>query len=263
MKTYEEMTRSVLEKGEKCRARRKKKWMYGASLAAMLCLILSAGFLYGGKNETLPTEQTIDLKQGVSRLQVFYAGNAEQKEMVEDVEAPLDFLIRVRDIRKVRNAERRAEIMEEEKQINQKAVASATGPQGEKGSTCWGSENSIVSLVQNEFLYIAVSDFAQVLDMSVETTEAGCATVVPYPYEKIGPDGSVREIDTGIHINWSLSDTTINRIDENPDMRLSAICDTVTVTVDFKDGTSETVVIDLTVDDAGQIHVTHKDTTIS
>lgn len=262
MKTYEEMTRSVLEKEKKCRARRKKNILYGASLAAVLCLILSAGFLYGGKNEIIPTEQTIELKKSVSRLQVFYAGNAEQEEMVEDVEAPLDFLIRVRDIRKIRNAEQRAEIMGEEKQINQKAVASATGPQGEKGYTCWGSENSIVSLVQNEFLYLAVSDYEQVEDMSVETTEAGAATVVPYPYEVKAPDGSVTTIKTGIHINWTLSDATINRIDENPDMPLSEICDTVVVTVKFRDGITEKVVIDLTVDDAGQIYVTHRETTV-
>ena len=262
MKTYEEMTRSVLEKGKKCRARRKKNWMCGATVAAMLCLILSAGFLYGGKNGITPTQQTIALQKGVSRLQVFYAGNATQQEMVEDVVTPLDFLIRVRDIRRVYTEEERNAIMREENAINKEILASASGPQGEKGSTRWGSENTIVSLVQNEFIYLAVADYDQVLNMSVETTEAGCATVVPYPYEKIDPDGAVIEKATGIHINWSLSDTTVNRIDADPDMKLSGICDTVTVTVGFKDGTTETVMIDITVDDAGQIYVTHKGTTI-
>ena len=272
MKTYEEMTRSVLEKGKKCRARRKKNIMLGASVTAVMALVLSAGFLLGGNGNPAAAEQTaalketgktVALKEKVSRLQLFYAGNTTREEITTEVVTPLDFMIRVRDIRKVRNAEQRAEILEEEKRINRQVTESAVGPQGEKGFTCWGSENSIVSLVENEFLYIAVADYSQILDMSVKTTEAGCATVVPYPYEMTGPDGTVTKVDTGIHVNWSLSDVTINRIDEDPDMKLSAICDTVTVTVNYKDQTTETVVLALTVDDAGQIYVTHKSTTVS
>ena len=231
-------------------------------MAAVLCLILSAGIFFGEKVETVGTEQTVSHKNQVSRLKIVYAGNTEEKEMVEDVVVPLDFLIRVRDIRRVYTDEERKKIMAEEAAINKELLASASGPQGEKGSTRWGSENSIVSLVQNEFLYLAVSDYEQVEDMSVETTEAGGATVVPYPYEVKAPDGSVTTIKTGIHINWTLSDGTINRIDENPDMPLSEICDTVVVTVKFRDGITEQVVIDLTVDDAGQIYVTHRETAI-
>lgn len=257
MKTYEEMTRSVLEKGKKCRARRKRNLLCGTSLATVLCLLLGIGLLWPEGSTAVPTQGVSVLREKESRMQIFYAGNSDPEELVGDVVTPLDLYIRVRDIRGVRTEEERLAILQEERLRNKELMATFTGPQGEKGTTCWGSENTIVSMVQNEFLYIAVTDYDQVLDMSVTTTEAGGATVVPYPYERTDQNGAV-VVDTGIHVNWSLSDATIDRIDADPDMKLSEISDTVTVTVNFKDGTTEDVVIDLQLDDAGQIYVTHR-----
>lgn len=262
MKTYKEMTESVVMKAKAEQKRRSRTVGIIASAAVVVCFICTVAVALQGQM-TDGTAKAGTLRESRLVLMCAAAEFEQEEALVEGVITPLKYLVRVRDIRGVVLEAERAEIDREEAAINKELLSAQSGAQGEKGSTRWGSKNTIVSLVQNEFLYIMVADYEQVLDMSVKTTDAGCATVVPYPYERTDENGAVTKVDTGIHINWSLSDATINRIDADPDMKLSEISDTVTVTVNFKDGTTETVKIELTADDEGHIHVTHKGTVVS
>ena len=68
------------------------------------------------------------------------------------------------------------------------------------------------------------------------------------------PAGSVRFL-----LDCSLGDyTTRNIFVANPETPLSTLRDTFTVTINYKNGTKEIVIIDVTVDDNGQIYMTQR-----
>jgi hypothetical protein len=67
------------------------------------------------------------------------------------------------------------------------------------------------------------------------------------------PKGCLR-----IYLFPSMTDETIKIFQENPDTPLSTLRDTFTVTINYKNGTKEIVIIDVTVDDDGQIYMTQR-----
>lgn len=67
------------------------------------------------------------------------------------------------------------------------------------------------------------------------------------------PKGCLR-----IYLFPSMTDETIKIFQENPDTPLSTLRDTITVTINYKNGTKEIVIIDVTVDDDGQIYMTQR-----
>ena len=67
------------------------------------------------------------------------------------------------------------------------------------------------------------------------------------------PKGCLR-----IYLFPSMTDETIKIFQENPDTPLSTLRDTITVTINYKNGTKEIVIVDVTVDDDGQIYMTQR-----
>ena len=67
------------------------------------------------------------------------------------------------------------------------------------------------------------------------------------------PGGSRR-----IYLDCNMTEQTRKIFEENPETPLSTIRDTVTITINYKNGTKEIVVIDVTVDDDGYIYMTQR-----
>lgn len=67
------------------------------------------------------------------------------------------------------------------------------------------------------------------------------------------PGGSRR-----IYLDCSMTEQTRRLFEENPETPLSTIRETITITIHYKNGTREIVVIDITVDDDGQIYMTQR-----
>ena len=60
------------------------------------------------------------------------------------------------------------------------------------------------------------------------------------------PEGSYR-----IHLHIRMGDETFKMIQENPDLKYSTLQDTITVTIQYKDGTKAVIKVDVTMNDEG------------
>lgn len=67
------------------------------------------------------------------------------------------------------------------------------------------------------------------------------------------PEGCLR-----IYLQLGISDEMYKTLKNDPDTPLSALCDTITVTINYKNGAKEIVVIDITVDDEGFVYMTQR-----
>ena len=67
------------------------------------------------------------------------------------------------------------------------------------------------------------------------------------------PEGCLR-----IYLHLSMGDKMVKVFREDPDTPLSTLNDTITVTINYKNGTKEIVVIDVTVDDEGYVYMTQR-----
>lgn len=251
MKTYKEMTQSVLEKAKNRRAGRNRIIALAASFLVLCTAALTALALGTGRAPAVRQPRLV--------LMCAASEYSQQEEMIEGVVTPLEFLIRVRDIRGINRYRDIIDIIAEEAAFREEIRnEEVDGIKPDSRYVRWQNEDAIISLLYKGFLFLAVEDYDLVQDMSVKTTDAGQATVERYLHNEEG-EGARR----GISINWVLSETTVDKIQDDPAMKLSTICDTITVTVNFKDGTTETVKIELTADDEGHIYVTHKGTVVS
>lgn len=245
MKTCKEMTQAVLEKAG-CRRRRNRQ--IGATVAALL-LFCTAVFASAVGRDT--QRQTMQPRLVVMCSAAEYT---QGTPIASGVERPLNFLIRVRDLRGIHYYRDVVKILEEEAQFREELLGqeNENGIKPDSQYIRWQDENAMISLIYRGFLYIKVEDYSAVQTVTIETTETGKATTGIYSYEE------GEEIKKGISILWRLSDATVERICQDPQMKLSAISDTIRVKVLFQDGTTEIAVIELTANDEGQIYVRHK-----
>lgn len=250
MKTYKEMTASVLEKAKNSQTKRNRIIALAATFLVLCTAGLTALALGTGQAPATPEPRLV--------LMCSASEYSQQEEMIEGVVTPLEFLIRVRDIRGINRYRDIIDIIAEEAAFREEIVNEEVDEsKPDSRYVRWQNEDAIISLLYKGFLFLAVEDYDQVQDMSVKTTDAGQATVERYLHNEQG------DTRRGISINWVLSETTVDKIQNDPAMKLSTICDTITVTVNFKDGTTETVKIELTADDEGHIYATHKGTVVS
>ena len=115
--------------------------------------------------------------------------------------------------------------------------------------TSWRTDKTLVSTIYAGSFYLTVDDYAQVRDVSVTTTGIGDASINSVDYYE-------ESLSDGVGITWFLSDEGVDMIEKDPELKLSELTDTVTVTVEFNDGTKEIAIIDITVDEEGQIYGT-------
>ena len=245
MKTYEEMTRSVLKRVKEYRQRRRKRILLSVTAGAMFATVLVAVAI---AERNVPKNDKFEHRLVVMCAAAEYE---EQTKLSANMEKPLKFLIRVRDIRDVKQYADYVDILAEEAAFREDIWSEQTDDdlQTNNQYTRWGDENAIISLIYKGFLYLKLDDYDQIQDISVYTMDAGVATVSDYTVQ----DEDIQE--NGIGINWSLSDATVEKLCKDPQMPLSDIHDTIRVRVQFKDGLVEITVIELSVDDEGQIYV--------
>ena len=248
MKNYEEMTRSVLDRAEKVRAERKKTRRV-AGVAAICACSVALAVLVGtqlrgetpGVQPENPTALTAPQSPRITLLSAA-AGDGTQQKLGLDVVTPFAMKIRVRDVR----GQDQSKALKEE-QAYAKSVQEAS-PADDRMEQ-FVSKTAIITLVSDGHFCLVVKDYDRVESVSVTTTAAGRATYGPY---------SLTDGESGFMVFWSLSDETVERIEKDPGLKLSEIRDTVTAAVKFSDGSTETAVIDMTVDEEGQVYAVHR-----
>ncbi len=277
MKTYHEMTESVLQKADKEILKKERRRRNGVCIAASgLCLALLLTVLGMGVEQppvvspTLPVDQpglsvdATDAPQPTekAKVKITYLSNIEgqttQETVSSGVSFPLNAMIRVRDVRGLSEEAVNTALQEEQTIVDEFRMP------GEGGYGRWVNESVIISIVRNGSITLDFSDCSPVKpvkDVKIETTRTGNVriggrlsamppegtTAVPYwPYM------------LEAYLGWQISSELAQSIREDPTIPLESIRDTVTVTIYYENGATETLIFDITVNEEGQIFVTQR-----
>ena len=265
MKSYREMTESVLEKaGAEIKKKERRRRNVVFITASSLCFALLLTVLGMGMEQPTPmqpglsaevTDATQPMQQAKVKITYLTStkGETTQKPMSPNVSMPLSAMIRIRDIRGLSEEEVDKARQEE------MSIAKEFAITGKSSYTKWEYPGAITTIVSNGGITLDFSDCATVENVVVETTEVGHVTRSTHLY---GPNSeigttywpNVREAD----FRWSISGEFAFELDEDPTIPLESIRDVITIKIDYTNGTSETLVFDITVNEEGYIFVTQR-----
>ena len=249
MKNYEEMTASVLARGKKERQKqRKRRGIVLTAIAGLCCVCLSVIGIHWRQTPAAPTsEQSMQRQPRIGFVVRCSAAEAKPAELIKDVVVPCEMLLRVRDVTGMDETERKY-VQLEEKQFAKETFEN-WDERNANSFIQWGSETAVISLAYVGELELVIDNYNEVETKSVTATEMGLTS--------LGYVDSY-EGDDKISIFLGLSGKAIQMIEEDPGIALSTFSHTLTVTVKFKDGTTETAMIDIIIDDDGYMYAQQK-----
>lgn len=252
MKTYKEMTENVLAQAKRERQNCKRK--LSVTLAAIagtccLCLIAISALLPRSSGSSKPNNETnhtprIGFAIHCSALE------EEPAKLIKDIVVPCESIIRVCNVMGLSEEERDKAYREEERLA--KEMWADTDAACSRSHRI--SETAIISLISIGELELIVEDINEVVSKEVIATEMGMASLGYTDYCK-GNDNIV--------IFFDLSHKAVQMIERNPDINLSELDYSLTVIVKFKDGTTETALIDILIGDDGYMYAVHRGVTVT
>lgn len=298
MKSYEEMSDSVLEKVriQKAVQRRNRRMVICA--ASMCCLVLAVCVAANSLKPntpsiqiekptfvekpvvnlpTSPTDETND-QQASERISIWCASSSGSAEVLrENVSIPYKGELRVRNVSAM-TAEERRQVLEEEKDYVSMVLGENPGD-GAYSRYC--RDNVIVTAITGGAFSIAFDDIEAVSHIQISTTENGYIfyprfSGIKYKVDDIRNGFSVTvEVDgnslrkglamlelDAFNMVWALNPTVAERLNEKPDADLAQFSDRVTISVTHSDGTVETKTVLIQVCDDGQMAITLVDGTL-
>lgn len=252
MKSYEEMTEMVLQRARVQKAAQKRRRSKALIATACACCISLMAFAAARINQPADGE-----KNRTSRLSLFCVtanAAAQRQPMMKGEQIPIGARLFVHDIEGLSNWEvlqlRIADQEYAKQMFEARKEELSWGP--DWATTCWSSERTMVTTVFAGSFMLAVEDYQQVKNVSVTTTEIGYTS-------QHGTDLYDTTQKDAVGFTWSLSQAGLKMLEKDPRMPLSGIKDTVTVTVEFTDGTKEVAVVDISLDDDGRIYGTFRE----
>lgn len=286
MKDYHEMTQSVLRQAKARAAQRThQRRMATGLIAATLCLAILITVIGVGMNRqpadttrptisvenptTTPTTQpaTTEPVAPPAEIKVYFlSGNTDQlsqQYMLEGVSIPVGGQIRVRRLDGLSEEERRQAIREE-KDIYDAYQAEHYSEFLGGGGSIHQDRFAIISCMINGSISLEFADQDHVASVDLENIWGNGLAGGSMCYTKTTtygegenqitfPAGSMRYI-----VFWSLPTAIEQKLAVNPKMPFSEISDTITITVNYSNGALQTLIIDVTVDDDGQIYITQR-----
>ena len=263
------------------KANRKKTVIRVAWAACALLVLTAIGLFWKAPAGVIdPTQPTISMQNPttaptqptgediiVHTGNVYFLSATGDTPIMTPVQAnmtlPVDNIIRIRNLRGLTEAEKYQAIVEEnafmEEFREQRRLF------GEGYGEFYSEGDVLIMRESCGFASILILDGSQIESVTRESTGilgTGQSKIVYHKDCTYGegenaltiPAGSVR-----YQLDCSLGDyATRNIFITNPDTPLSSLRDTFTVTINYKNGTKEIVVIDVTVDDDGQIYMTQR-----
>lgn len=297
MKTYEEMTRSVLNKLQTRKAAQKRRNSKLFLTAACLCSIALAVSLLGKIDFFEDPDGDIRLEGTVTNAtdDNFSATSGSENEaprlvllcsaskgetpvtMKENIKIPYKAELRVRDISSMTEEEVKQVSQEENAYIDELFGKCSVG----NGYSRYKLDNVLVTTISIGEFGIKLDDMVARIRVSVTENGAvisfprveGCKTSA-YTFKEdqqllIDIDGeSLKEclaengLDT-LGLCWNISPWAVVKLDETPDMDLSQFSDRITITIDYTDGRVEEATILMLVDSNGQISTILEGTTVT
>lgn len=261
------------------KANRKKTVLRVAWAACALLVLTAIGLFWKTPAGVIdPTQPTISMENPATAPTtqpdiIVHTGNvyfltateerAELTPMQANMTLPWDHIFHVRSLKGMTEEELLEAI--EEEHLAQIAFREKYGAViGEGRYSTYYSENAVIRYyIAGRASLILLND-AQIESVDRETTgvlsvEGRYSTrredyaVGKGEYAVTIPGGSRR-----IYLDCNMTEQTRKIFEENPETPLSVIRETITLTINYKNGTKEIVVIDVTVDDDGYIYMTQR-----
>ena len=296
MKSYEEMTRSVLDKAQICKAAQKRRNSGVVIVAACVCCAVLTVTLAVQKDRQPGADIKLEASTTVSqnepsevvgvdavspRLVLLCAPsrNDTPRVMEEKIKIPYNGELRVSDISGMTE--------EEKRQLGKEEAAYIENLWGdfanESGFGRYMLDNVMVTTISVGEFGIRLDAMDMVSRIRVSVTENGSIISYPrvegcktsaYTFEDdqqliIDIDGeSLKESlaqngrDT-LGLFWNISPWSVTKLDKDPDMDLSQFSDRITITIDYTDGRVEETTVLMLVDSNGQISAMLEGTTVA
>lgn len=262
MKTYNEMTESVLKlaKARAAAQKRKRRKIFGlVGATTCVALVLVAAIVakrmerptVSAPQETESNETTPPAAQRNDATVVLLStvdGQQVEDFLKPGVATPTEWLIRVRDIRGLSEAERKKALREEEDFAD--ALWEKNKPNWKAFKSTTRHSNTIISHICTGCLSVTFDDLSLISSMDVETT--GTGTIFRSSWS------AWTEPRGGIQLDWVFSSETRKILDKEPETPLSTFEDTIVLTVNYKDGSQKIFTFYITLNDEGQVFVTQK-----
>lgn len=300
MKTNREMTDSILQRASQMAQQQKITRKRAAGIMAIaLCIVLLAGVFLTpwtsadiplsteGQLAVLPTTQAAASNQVTELVPIegLYFLSAKEdgavlKQIQPDMTYAVDHVIRVFSLKSLPWPEgliEGAQLSDKDKAWNEasrKAAKEFYNNWKEKyeeiadENSCYKYESNkaIIYSLSAGFASVILPDYTQIVKVVQESTGVlQCDNNYALSYKdhtfKNGenvvtiPKGSYR-----VYLSCWPSNDTIRLLEDRPDMSLSSIKDTFTLTIYYKNGTKAKVILDVTLDDDGQIYMTMRGT---
>lgn len=294
MKTYEEMSNSVLEKVRIRKAVQKRRTRIVMGTVGICCLLLLVTAM--GRNTT-PQEPAIQMHNPTNVLQTdptkqtdvqtekpniapsvkvlcATSDGVNFKALNENVKVPCKAELRVRDVTGM-SEEERQQVLEAENAYVRETVGEIAE---EGGYSRYCLDNVIVTMVSAGEFSIAFDDIEAVSRIEISATENG---YIFYPrisgikYKSWDENGLTVEVDGDklrkglamldtdtFAMTWSIGRSVADRFNEDPDMEMAQIRDHITIKVAYTDGRVETKTVVMQACDNGQMTILLLDGTL-
>jgi len=278
MKTYEETTRSVL-----CRVKdnieKQKKLRARIAVACSCCVVvvaLAGAALFFHNWERIPEEPALQLWQDETitpteasestvstsettgdeiRISAICASSSESQKMIKGARTPFYSEIKILDMRGLSFYERI--IMKCEEREKASKLYASLGLENEAAFSS-EHENGDYWIFQSTIRLPGVIYDGTLGSVDCTTTSAK-GNIICHGYCYCDYNLPEKRKQNRLGVAWGLSSEVAKKIAEDPEMKLSEITDTLTVEVKFKDGHTEVVVFDFSLDDEGNVYVTQQD----
>lgn len=184
-------------------------------------------------------------------------------ELVENLTLPMNYFLRVRDLRRLSDDEREQAINEERAKHRKLMDESLNGASVRYGN-CKAREDYVISFIRNGCFRLQIENYDLVESISVRcSTKYGQIDIRTSDYQwlkgwdvEIQPDDiSDNYLERPLEINWKYTTELLYALDEDPAMPLSRFSDIVTFTVKFLDGTVKETKVQIIIQDDGQLVV--------
>lgn len=298
MKNYEQMAVDVLRRAEEYAIEQKRTRKVVTSIAAFGCLallivvntvVLAAKKMNESPSLILPSIQmdhhttegtkTTEATQPQDQLPIVQPGkdtfgdtgivllvartsNATGTPLENDLELPLNYSLRVRDLRGL-SAKERLQAELEERALHAVKMKESLGEASMKLGNCTNRENYMISFVRTGcFRLLWIKDHSSVKSISIKSTTIYgkievCLSNSTYPHGQevtlLPEEIPEWDWDNGLRINWKHSNAVLKILDEDPATPLSTFSDTVVFTVSFTDGTTQECAVRILVQDDGEV----------
>ena len=212
---------------------------------------------------TEPTQEDTIVQTGNVYFLTATAESAELTPVQANMILPWDHMFYVRNLKGATEEERLDAI--EEERLAQIAFHEKYAVRiGEGRYSTYYSENAVIRYYIAGRASLILLNNGQTESVDRETTGVldvgGRYSVLQEDYT-IGKGEYAVTIPGGsrqIYLDCNMTEGTRKIFEENPETPLSTIRDTVTITINYKNGTREIVMIDITVDDNGQVYMTQR-----